>query len=77
MISEAQTSELSTPPAKTGKGAIYLTTAEKVALMRPLVLRYMLPLCAVYIEEYIINSVSLSPAALAEARSLSRVSRPL
>jgi battenin len=27
--------------------------------MRPLVLRYMLPLCAVYIEEYIINSVSL------------------
>jgi hypothetical protein len=37
----------------------YLTTGEKLALMRPLVLRYMLPLCAVYIEEYIINSVSL------------------
>jgi hypothetical protein len=31
--------------------------------MRPLMLRYMLPLCAVYIEEYIINSVCLSPAS--------------
>lgn len=41
----------------------YLTTGEKLALMRPLVLRYMLPLCAVYIEEYIINSVSLLDGA--------------
>jgi battenin len=43
-------------PVPAGK-ATYLTTGEKLALMRPLVLRYMLPLCAVYIEEYIINSV--------------------
>lgn len=43
---------------KTGKSRIYLTTGEKLALIKPLVLRYMLPLCAVYIEEYIINSVS-------------------
>jgi battenin len=46
------------PPQPMGKSK-YLTTGEKLALMRPLVLRYMLPLCAVYIEEYIINSVSL------------------
>jgi battenin len=46
------------PSIPAGK-ATYLTTGEKLALMRPLVLRYMLPLCAVYIEEYIINSVSL------------------
>lgn len=46
-------------PVPGGK-ATYLTTGEKLALMRPLVLRYMLPLCAVYIEEYIINSVRLA-----------------
>lgn len=45
-------------PSKGGSAASYLTTSEKLALIRPLVLRYMLPLCAVYIEEYIINSVS-------------------
>lgn len=40
-----------------GKGPkVYLTPAEKFALLKPLVLRYMLPLCLVYIEEYIINS---------------------
>ena len=46
-----------TPSVPAGR-ATYLTTGEKLALIRPLVLRYMLPLCAVYIEEYIINSVS-------------------
>ncbi|CAD6570232.1 MAG: battenin CLN3 protein [Tremellales sp. Tagirdzhanova-0007] len=35
---------------------IRLTTAEKIQLLRPLLVRYMLPLCAVYIEEYVINS---------------------
>ena len=51
--------DISSPaPGPAGK-AVYLTTGEKLALMRPLVLRYMLPLCAVYIEEYIINSVGL------------------
>ncbi|WVQ73601.1 hypothetical protein IAR50_003180 [Cryptococcus sp. DSM 104548] len=38
-----------------GKG-LRLTTKEKMALLRPLVVRYMLPLCAVYVEEYVINS---------------------
>ncbi|ODN81096.1 protein BTN1 [Cryptococcus amylolentus CBS 6039] len=33
-----------------------LTTKEKMVLLRPLVVRYMLPLCAVYVEEYVINS---------------------
>lgn len=44
-------------PSKISAGPAYLSTAEKLALIRPLVLRYMLPLCAVYIEEYVINSV--------------------
>ncbi|WVQ90242.1 protein BTN1 [Cryptococcus gattii] len=39
-----------------GVGALRLTTQEKMELLRPLVVRYMLPLCAVYVEEYIINS---------------------
>lgn len=50
---------ISAPSPHLGK-TVYLTTKEKLALIRPLVLRYMLPLCAVYIEEYIINSVSIS-----------------
>ncbi|ODO06046.1 protein BTN1 [Cryptococcus wingfieldii CBS 7118] len=33
-----------------------LTTKEKMVLLWPLVVRYMLPLCAVYVEEYVINS---------------------
>ncbi|WVF65413.1 protein BTN1 [Kwoniella sp. CBS 6097] len=33
-----------------------LSTADKLALLRPLVLRYMAPLAAVYVEEYVINS---------------------
>ncbi|KAE8543691.1 protein BTN1 [Cryptococcus gattii VGV] len=39
-----------------GVGALRLTTQEKMELLRPLVVRYMLPLCAVYVEEYVINS---------------------
>ncbi|KGB75781.2 protein BTN1 [Cryptococcus deuterogattii R265] len=39
-----------------GVGALRLTTQEKIELLRPLVVRYMLPLCAVYVEEYVINS---------------------
>ncbi|EKD02546.1 basic amino acid transporter [Trichosporon asahii var. asahii CBS 8904] len=35
---------------------VYLTPAEKWALFRPLVLRYMAPLFFVYVEEYLINS---------------------
>ncbi|KAK1922619.1 protein BTN1 [Papiliotrema laurentii] len=35
---------------------IHLTTEEKLALVKPLVLRFMLPLFAVYVEEYVINS---------------------
>lgn len=54
---EAPDDDTLAPTAPEGK-TTYLTTGEKLALMRPLVLRYMLPLCAVYIEEYIINSVS-------------------
>ena len=49
---------LPSEPDKAGKSRVYLTTNEKLALIRPLLLRYMLPLCAVYIEEYVINSVS-------------------
>lgn len=55
MITEAP---LASEPRKSGKTSVYLTTSEKLALIRPLILRYMLPLCAVYIEEYVINSVS-------------------
>jgi battenin len=36
---------------------MYLSPRDKIELLRPLVLRYMLPLCLVYIEEYVINSV--------------------
>ena len=45
---------------------IHLTTEEKLALVKPLVLRFMLPLFAVYVEEYVINSVRLQclPALL-------------
>ncbi|WWC91078.1 uncharacterized protein L201_006019 [Kwoniella dendrophila CBS 6074] len=35
---------------------VHLTTGEKLDLLKPLVLRYMAPLCAVYVEEYVINS---------------------
>lgn len=55
MITEAP---IPSEPRKSGKSSVYLTTSEKLALFRPLVLRYMAPLCAVYIEEYVINSVS-------------------
>lgn len=44
-----------------GVGALRLTTQEKIELLRPLVVRYMLPLCAVYVEEYVINSVRSFP----------------
>nr|XP_031861448.1 protein BTN1 [Kwoniella shandongensis]KAA5528520.1 protein BTN1 [Kwoniella shandongensis] len=37
-------------------GQTRLTKNEKWTLLRPLVLRYMVPLCAVYVEEYVINS---------------------
>lgn len=40
------------------KSQVYLTTREKVDLVKPLLLRFMLPLFAVYVEEYVINSVS-------------------
>lgn len=35
-----------------------LTTRDKIELVKPLVIRFMLPLFAVYVEEYVINSVS-------------------
>lgn len=35
---------------------IHLTPKEKLALLKPLVLRYMAPLFFVYVEEYVINS---------------------
>jgi battenin len=57
-IAFSNTAALASPSAHSGKVQTSLTTSEKLALMRPLVFRYMLPLCAVYIEEYIINSVS-------------------
>ncbi|ORX39157.1 batten's disease protein Cln3 [Kockovaella imperatae] len=38
------------------KHKIQLTTMDKINLIKPLVLRFMLPLCIVYIEEYVINS---------------------
>lgn len=38
------------------KPKVYLSASDKWELFKPLVLRYMLPLCFVYIEEYIINS---------------------
>lgn len=37
----------------------HLSTQEKLTLLKPLLLRYMLPLFMVYAEEYMINSVSL------------------
>ncbi|OCF35698.1 protein BTN1 [Kwoniella heveanensis BCC8398] len=39
-----------------GSSHLRLSTAEKLTLLRPLVLRYMVPLAAVYVEEYVINS---------------------
>lgn len=36
---------------------VRLTTQEKLDLIKPLVIRFMLPLFAVYVEEYVINSV--------------------
>ncbi|WVR08926.1 hypothetical protein IAU60_005985 [Kwoniella sp. DSM 27419] len=44
-------------PTRYGSTSITrLSTAEKLTLLRPLVLRYMVPLAAVYVEEYVINS---------------------
>jgi hypothetical protein len=40
------------------KVKVRLKTAEKFGLIKPLVWRYMVPLCLVYVEEYVINSVS-------------------
>lgn len=37
---------------------VWLSTRDKINLIKPLILPYMLPLCVVYIEEYVINSVS-------------------
>ena len=45
------------PPSDTKPSKIHLSTSEKIQLLKPLMVRYMLPLCAVYIEEYVINSV--------------------
>jgi battenin len=39
-------------------GEVVLTTREKIALAKPMVLRYMVPLFLVYAFEYIINAVS-------------------
>ena len=55
---------LTGPEHAKGKGGkIRLTTGDKVHLLKPLFLRYMLALCAVYVEEYLINSVSQDMAA--------------
>ncbi|TXT09063.1 hypothetical protein VHUM_02537 [Vanrija humicola] len=35
---------------------VWLSTRDKLNLIKPLILPYMLPLCVVYIEEYVINS---------------------
>ncbi|WVO15553.1 protein BTN1 [Cryptococcus depauperatus] len=42
------------PPC--GQFQLRLSAREKLNLLKPLVIRYMLPLCAVYVEEYVINS---------------------
>ncbi|BEJ15757.1 hypothetical protein CspHIS471_0503620 [Cutaneotrichosporon sp. HIS471] len=46
------------PPGAFGQYVpkVYLSPADKWELFKPLVLRYMVPLCFVYIEEYVINS---------------------
>lgn len=45
------------PETLNGKASqLRLSTQEKLELLRPLLLRYMLPLCLVYVEEYVINS---------------------
>ena len=44
---------------RTGSPEVHLSVAEKLALLRPLLFRYMLSLCLVYIAEYVINSVRL------------------
>lgn len=41
---------------RTGSPEVHLSVAEKLALLRPLLFRYMLSLCLVYIAEYVINS---------------------
>lgn len=46
----------SLPTGKPKSYKVVLSTADKLVLFRPLVLRYMVALCAVYIEEYVINS---------------------
>ncbi|WVW79495.1 hypothetical protein I302_101464 [Kwoniella bestiolae CBS 10118] len=43
-------------PAAQTHHKVHLSTKEKLDLLKPLVLRYMVPLCAVYVEEYVINS---------------------
>ncbi|OCF56338.1 protein BTN1 [Kwoniella mangroviensis CBS 10435] len=43
-------------PSLQTRHRIHLSTKEKLDLLKPLVLRYMVPLCAVYVEEYVINS---------------------
>lgn len=52
---------LSLPDAEAESGTkmaqVRLTTQEKLDLIKPLVLRFMFPLFAVYVEEYVINSV--------------------
>ncbi|RXK38191.1 protein BTN1 [Tremella mesenterica] len=41
---------------KLRKDRLHLSTRDKLELVKPLLLRYMLPLCLVYVEEYVINS---------------------
>lgn len=47
-----------------------LSTGEKLVLIRSLVWRFMLPLCLVYVAEYVINSVRplLTPPCLPSSR---------
>ncbi|KLT46465.1 batten's disease protein Cln3 [Cutaneotrichosporon oleaginosum] len=55
---EEMQGEARPPPDAFGRHApkVYLSPADKWELFKPLVLRYMVPLCFVYIEEYVINS---------------------
>ena len=41
----------------TGTPEVHLSAADKMDLLKPLLFRYMLSLCLVYIAEYVINSV--------------------
>jgi battenin len=45
--------------SQTASVQVILTTQEKIALVKPMLLPYMLPLFLVYVFEYIINAVSL------------------